>query len=424
MLSIIEKKQAGGELTPSEIRKFVQGVAEGTIPDYQTSAFLMAVYFKGLSRLETISLTRALVESGETLSYPKDFGYVIDKHSTGGVGDKVTLVLVPLLASAGYKVPKMSGRGLGHTGGTIDKLESIPGFRAELTRDELFSQLKDVGCAIISQTENLVPAEKKLYAIRDATGTVNCLPLIVSSILSKKVAAGADAVVIDVKCGFGAFFKTYGEATAFATEAQIIAGQFPLKLTSVISDMNQPLGRKVGNALEVAEALEILEAGNPQHSVAYLAIQLSASALSLIEAKPELNHEERLSEALRSGKALEKFWEMVSAQGGSISDFKSELESIDEKIERIDVPSPKEGTIAQLNALTVGKVVHSLGGGRTKMEDKINPWVGVELLRKIGESVEEGEPIAVIYAPKVASPGKPLDLEELSSFLLSAYEIL
>ncbi len=425
MLSIIEKKRNGEELTTSEIRQFVEGMTDETVPDYQVSALLMAIYFKGFTRRETVDLTRALVEGGEVLTYPNEFKPVFDKHSTGGVGDKTSLILVPLLACAGYKVPKMSGRGLGHTGGTIDKLESIPGYIVELSAEELLSQLADVGCAIISQSKNLVPVEKKLYALRDATATVNSLPLIVASILSKKVAGGADAVVVDVKCGSGAFFNTYGDASEFASEIELASREFNLDLKSVITDMHQPIGAMIGNALEVAEVLETLELGNADHGVAHLAIHLAEELLLHTHLMSQAMAEERLIELIRSGCVYEKFLDMVSAQGGDISAFRKKLEGIDKEVEKAEVVSLQRGTVGQLDALTVGRVVHKLGGGRTRMGERINPWVGVEIFKKVGHSVEEGEPLALIYAEKGwKNPrGELLDKEKIIRELSSAYQI-
>ncbi len=421
MLSLIEKKQAGEKLNSDEILRFVRGVTKGSIPDYQISAFLMAIYFQGLARSETVALTNALLESSERLTYPKEFKPVLDKHSTGGVGDKTSLILVPLLSAAGFKVPKMSGRGLGHTGGTIDKLESIPGLRVELTRDELFNQLEDVGCAIVSQSEKLVPAEKKLYALRDATATVNSLPLIVSSILSKKIVGGADAVVIDVKCGLGAFFKTFGDATAFASEAQLVSEQFPIQLSSVITDMNQPLGRFVGNALEVKEVIDILERGDVESSVAHLVIHLGAEVIKLAGVMPEEEAKARLVELIENHMAEKKFYEMVEAQGGDLNAFTRQIDKIADMVDILDVTSPNAGCITQLNAFTVGQVVRNLGGGRAIMDAEINPWVGVELQKKVGDFVNAGDVLARMYVPKELTEEH---LTEAILLLQSAYVVL
>jgi len=426
ILKLIEKKQAGEELTSDEIYRFIASVADGSAPDYQVSALLMAIYFKGLTLGETIALTRALVKTGETLSFPEEFSPVLDKHSTGGVGDKISLILVPLLASAGFKVSKMSGRGLAHTGGTIDKLESIPGIKVQLSKEDLFNQLATVGCAIISQSQSLVPAEKKLYALRDATGTVASHPLIAASILSKKIAGGADAVVLDVKCGKGGFFKTYGDATAFTTEILAVSREFPITLTSVITDMNQPLGRMVGNALEVMEVYRALERGDTTVGIVNLAIRLGSELIRSTQRMGLEDAESLLEECFRSGKAFNVFCEMVSAQGGDLKAFLNEMEKIEDKVAKFHVKSPIDGLVVDLDAFAIGRVVQMLGGGRTKMEDRIDHFVGVELVKKIGESAAEGEPLAMIYYPK-----KPellertvIDPDMACEMVLSAYSLV
>ena len=426
ILKLIEKKQAGEELTSDEIYRLISAIVDGSAPDYQVSALLMAIYFKGLTQAETIALTRALVETGETLSFPEEFSPVLDKHSTGGVGDKISLILVPLLASAGFKVSKMSGRGLAHTGGTIDKLEAIPSMRVDLSKEELFNQLATVGCVIISQSERLVPAEKKLYALRDATGTVASHPLIAASILSKKIAGGADAVVLDVKCGKGGFFKTYGDATAFATEILAVSREFPLILTSVITDMNQPLGRMVGNALEVMEVYRALEEGDTSVGMVNLAIRLGSELVHSTQRMGIDEVESLLEECLRSGKAFKVFCEMVSAQGGDLSAFLQEIQEIENRVVKLPVKSPIAGLVVDLDAFAIGKAVQMLGGGRTKMEDKIDPYVGIELVKKVGESVAEGEPLAFIYCTKrpESLERKVLDPDEACHIVLSAYSLV
>ncbi len=425
MLALIEKKQAGRRLSADEIGEFVRAVRDGSMPDYQVSALLMAIYFKGLDHEETYALTKAIVDSGDILSFPNELRPVLDKHSTGGVGDKTSLILVPLLSASGYRVCKMSGRGLAHTGGTIDKLESIPGYCVELPAHKLIEQVGSVGCAIVSQSNQMVPVEKKLYALRNATATVNSLPLIISSILSKKVAGGADAVVIDVKCGSGAFFKTYTDAVAFSSEISMVARRFPISLTTVVSDMEQPLGNYIGNALEVKEVIDLLSSGDPNAGLCRLAIRLGVHAMRSVSKIDEEEAVRLLSKNLSNGSAMEKFEQMVSAQGGDLKSFNKEMENIEAKTEKLIVKSPSSGIVSSLDAYAIGKLAHMLGGGRETTEQQINPWVGVRLLKKAGQPVVEGEALAEIYAPKdmKGASGQQLDAEDLQQKLLRAYEV-
>lgn len=414
---LIEKKQRGEEISSSEIARFVSGYTMGKIPDYQAAALLMAIYFQGLSRAETAALTEAIVASGETVSYPLDFAPILDKHSTGGVGDKTSILLVPMLAAAGYRVPKMSGRGLGHTGGTIDKLESIPGFRSDLSHEELLAQLDQIGCAIISQSPELVPAEKKLYALRDATATVASQGLIAASILSKKIAAGASHVIIDVKHGSGGFFKRKSEARHFAKFIVNLAREFPPSVMAAITSMEQPLGRTVGNALEIQEVIDILKTGDAEAEVARLSMLLGGALLHFAgETSNRGEGEAKLAKTLRDGSAQEKFRQMVSAQGGRLTEFSRLRETIEDRTQRVEVKAPVNDHVRRLDALSVGRLCHRLGAGRNRMTDTIDPWVGVILKRKLGDAVMQGEVIAAAYAPMNSDP------QAIAEELLSAYD--
>ncbi len=400
IVRLIEKKREGAELTRAEIERAVRGYNHGSVPDYQMAALLMAVCWRGLSRSETVHLTRALVESGERWELPPELHPALDKHSTGGVGDKATLMLAPMVAAAGGRMLKMSGRGLAHTGGTIDKLESIPGFRAALTRDEALAQLRRVGCVVMSQSEGLVSAEKKLYALRDATGTVPQRGLIVSSILSKKIAAGATHIVIDVKHGGGAFFATEQEARAFAAELIAVAAEFGPQVTAALSPMDEPLGRAVGNALEVQEVWELLRARDTDSEVTALCARLGGKLLALAGlAQSEDAGAERLREVVRSGAAEAKFGEFIAAQGGDLGAFAEEMERLGERTQRVVVKAQADGTVSRVDALAVGKLCHRLGAGRTRKEDEVNPWVGVVLWVKRGDAVRRGDALAEAYAP-------------------------
>jgi len=417
ILDFIQKKQHGEELSSEEIARFVSGYSSGEIPDYQVAALLMAIYFEGLSRAETVALTKAIIASGEALSYSPDFAPVLDKHSTGGVGDKTSLLLVPMLAAAGYKVPKMSGRGLGHTGGTIDKLESIPGFRAELSHKELMRQLQQVGCAIVSQSPGLVLVEKKLYALRDATATVASDGLIAASILSKKIAAGASHLIIDVKHGSGAFFPRKKDARVFAESIVALAREFPPRVMAAVTWMGQPLGRTVGNALEVQEGVSILEAGDAEAEVARLSILLGGALLHFAgETATRQEGEARLAETLGNRSANEKFKQMVAAQGGRLEEFTRLMKTIEERTQRVEVNAPVGGHIRRLDALAVGCLCRRLGSGRARMTDSIDPWVGVVFSKKVGDEVAPGEVIATAYAPMDGDP------QAIAEELLGAYD--
>ena len=375
-IDIIIKKRDGKSLSKEEIEFFIKNFYKREITDYQMSAWLMASFIRGLSKEETVNLISAILSTGKILDW--EFS-VIDKHSTGGVGDKLSLIVVPLLASLGYKVAKLSGRGLGHTGGTIDKLESIPNFRTSLTLDEFKSLVEKIGCSIISQTEELVPVEKEIYSLRDVTGTVESIPLITSSILSKKIAGGAKTIIFDVKVGSGAFMKNIKTAEELAIWLKDIGETFGKSVNVVISDMNQPLGNAVGNLLEVLEAIDTLK-GNGPEDLTELAIETAGTIAS----------KELLKESISNGMAFNKFLDMVRAQGGDIS-------NLSPSAKRYDFIALDSGYIDRLDAYLIGEAVRTLGAGRYRKEDRIDPNVGIILKKKMGDYVEKGEVLLEIY---------------------------
>jgi len=413
---VIVKKRDGGSLTEEEIRYLVLGYSRGEIPDYQMAAFLMAVYFRGMSAEETAHLTQAMVDSGERIDLSGVSGVKVDKHSTGGVGDKTTLVVVPIVAAAGVPVAKMSGRSLGHAGGTLDKLESIPGFRTQLSPEEFVLQLRQVGAAIAGQSASVTPADKAMYALRDVTGTVESLPLIASSVMSKKIASGADALVLDVKAGRGAYMKSLEEATELARAMVDIARLSQRRAVAWVTAMEQPLGYAVGNALEVAEALETLQGRGPADLVE-LAVALSGEMIYLGGKAADPGQGATLAaEILRSGAALDKFREIVAAQGGKVQAL--EAESL-----RAGAPYAAEaftessGWVEAIDAYAVGLVTMALGAGRRRKEDAIDPWVGVILRKKVGEPVARGESLATVYAKTEA------EAENAASAIAQAFVI-
>lgn len=397
MVDIIEKKRDGQELTTAEINFFIEGYTKGEIPDYQASALAMAIYFQDMNDRERADLTRAMVESGDTIDLSAIDGVKVDKHSTGGVGDTTTLVLAPLVASLGVPVAKMSGRGLGHTGGTIDKLESIAGFHVELTREQFIDLVNRDKVAVIGQSGNLTPADKKLYALRDVTGTVNSIPLIASSIMSKKIAAGADAIVLDVKTGDGAFMKTQEDAEKLAHAMVRIGNHVGRKTIAIISDMSQPLGFAIGNALEVKEAIETLQGKGPK-DLTELVLTLGSQMVILAgKAKTSEEAKEMLLDAIHSGKALAKFKEFLANQGGDAS-IVDDLTKLPQAKYKIELPAKQSGYISRMVANEIGVASMILGAGRATKEDVIDLAVGLVLHKKVGDKVEEGESILTIYS--------------------------
>ncbi len=394
---LIQKKRDGGELTADEISMLLSGYAAGEIPDYQMSAFLMAVFFRGMSLRETADFTMAMVRSGETLDLSAIRGIKVDKHSTGGVGDKTSLVLIPLVAAAGAPVAKLSGRGLGHTGGTIDKLESIPGFRTQLDTRALIDQVNRIGCAIAGATTELVPADKKLYALRDVTATVDSIPLIASSVMSKKIAGGGDAIVLDVKTGSGAFMKTLDGARELARAMVGIGAQVTRRTIAVITDMDQPLGRAVGNALEVAEAIETLRGEGPA-DLRDLCLELGAQMVTLAGVtRSAADGKTAVAKLLRDGSALAKFAQMIEAQGGDRR-VVDDLRRLPTAPVRVSVEALSSGVVAAIDAQAVGVAAMELGAGRARRDDRIDPAVGIVLARKVGDAVRPGEPLADVHA--------------------------
>ncbi|GAC41593.1 thymidine phosphorylase [Paenibacillus popilliae ATCC 14706] len=397
MVDLIAKKRDGKELTTEEINFVIEGYTNGDIPDYQMSAWAMAIYFQDMSERERADLTMAMVNSGDKIDLSTIEGIKVDKHSTGGVGDTTTLVLAPLVAALGIPVAKMSGRGLGHTGGTIDKLESIEGFHVEISKDEFVNLVNTHKIAVIGQTGNLTPADKKLYALRDVTGTVNSIPLIASSIMSKKIAAGSDAIVLDVKTGAGAFMKTAADAKRLAHAMVSIGNNVGRKTMAVISDMSQPLGRAIGNSLEVQEAIDTLRGHGPADleelclALGRQMVYLAGGAASLEEA------EQQLKEVIRNGKALEKFKQFIANQGGNpaVVDDPSLLPQASCKIE---VPARQAGVVAEIVADEIGTAAMLLGAGRATKDSEIDLAVGLMLNKKIGDAVQAGESLVTIHA--------------------------
>ncbi len=409
-VDFIEKKRDGGEHGADELRAWVRAYVAGEIPDYQMAAWLMAVYFRGMTPRETAELTLAMAHSGEVLDLSSLGRKTVDKHSSGGVGDKTTLVVAPILAAAGLVVAKMSGRGLAHTGGTIDKLESIPGWRAELSDEEFLRQAREVGLVIAGQSKNLAPADGKMYALRDVTGTVPSIPLIASSIMSKKLAAGAQIVTLDVKVGRGAFMKSVGEARELARLMVEIGRHAGRDVRAVLSQMDQPLGRAVGNAIEVREAIATLRGEGPD-DLTELSLALAREALEAAGEDPA-----RAEEAWRSGAALAKLRAFVAAQGGDAR-VVDESERLELAPGVFELKAEADGVVAELDAYKVGLAALRLGGGRERKGDAIDHGVGVRLEKKIGEPVAVGEVLARLYH----RDGR--GLEEARALMGSAYRI-
>ncbi|MGP4076950.1 pyrimidine-nucleoside phosphorylase [Halobacillus sp. K22] len=397
MYDIIVKKRDGGELSKEEIYFFVDGYTNGEIPDYQASALTMAIYFQGMTQEETATLTQAMVDSGETIDLSAIKGHKVDKHSTGGVGDKVTFIVGPLVASVGVPVAKMSGRGLGHTGGTLDKLESIKGLEIEMTKDQFIHNVNTHKLAVAGQTGNLAPADKKLYALRDVTGTVDSLPLIAGSIMSKKLASGADGIVLDVKTGSGAFMKTLEDSENLAREMVNIGNNLGRQTVAVISDMNQPLGFEVGNANEIKEAAEILQGKNVE-DLRELSLELASHMTVLAEVFNSYEEAyEALAKNLENGKAFQSLRNLVEAQHGDVSMIDN-LDKLPKAKYKIEVKAEKSGYIAAIDAESIGIAAMYLGAGRATKDDQINHGVGITLNKKIGDPVEEGESLVVLHS--------------------------
>jgi len=395
-VDVIQRKRDGHELAPAEIAAFIEGYTRGAIPDYQASAFAMAVYFKGMTAAETVALTRAMMETGEVLDLRDLPGPKVDKHSTGGVGDKTSLILAPLAAACGVFVPMISGRGLGHTGGTLDKLEAIPGFRVGLSLDEFRAVLRKSRLGLIGQTPEIAPADRKLYALRDVTSTVESRPLIAASIMSKKMAEGIDALILDVKTGDGAFMQKYEDSQALAQAMVDIGRGMGKKVAALITDMDQPLGRAVGNALEVAESVETLRGQGPK-DLEDLSVELAAWMLSLAGAAPSLEAaRSRVREALRSGAGLAKFQEVIELQGGDprVCDDPKHLPAAREKIE---VRAETAGRVTAIGCRAVGTAGMLLGAGRETVDSRIDPAVGLILHKKVGDAVDKGEPLVTLH---------------------------
>ncbi len=389
MIDTINKKRLGKVLSREELEEAFQGYFQGSIPDYQMSSLLMAICLRGMTDQETLDLTDIFIRSGEVLDLSGVDGITVDKHSTGGVGDKTTLIVASIVASLGLKVPKMSGRGLGHTGGTIDKLESIPGFRVNLSREEFIHQLNTIGVAIISQTAHLAPLDKKVYALRDVTGTVESIPLIASSIMSKKIASGADKIVLDIKVGKGALLKTQEEAIEISRLMKKIGHYYQKDVDTMITYMDIPLGTSIGNALEILEVMRILS--NEENN--YLVALSKALAAKMVQLGLGISIQDatvRVEDSLTSGKAYKKFMELIKAQGGDISGLRVSANTQ-------DILSTKSGHVIDMDAYRFGKLSLDLGGGRKTKEDSIDPKVGIVLKKKIGDDVKVGDVLCTLY---------------------------
>lgn len=423
----IQRKRDGKELSARQIRDFIQGLSTGEVTDYQATAFLMATYFKGMTLDETVALTEAMLDSGERYDFSRLPGMKVDKHSTGGVGDKVSLILAPLAAACGLKVPMMAGRGLGHTGGTLDKLESIPGYSVKLPRAQFEKMVSEIGCSIIGQSDTMVPADKKLYSLRDVTATIECIPLIVASILSKKLAEGATGLVYDIKVGNGAFMKTRDQAKRLAKTMILVGEKMGLKSRALLTDMNQPLGCTAGNAIEIAECIAVLR-GSKKYLNHYLHLTSSASAASdklsegcSTELKEltlqlcahmldvggvvgTLAEGRKLAAAkLADGSAWKKFEDIVSAQGGSL-DVIRHPEKLVKASHKVVWTANKRGFLSKIDTESVGRILVELGGGRAKATDRIDPGVGIKFHRKLGAQVKSGEPLVTVWVNPKSAP--------------------
>ena len=416
ILEIIAKKRDKQKLSKQEIEYFVENYTNGNIADYQASALAMAIYLNGMDEEETTDLTLAMAHSGDILDL-SELGTVVDKHSTGGIGDKVTLILAPIIASLGIPVAKMSGRGLGYTGGTIDKLEAIPGYNTSLTIDQFIKNVKEIGIALMGQTLNLAPADKKLYALRDTTSTTESIPLIASSIMSKKIAAGANKIVLDVTCGSGAFMKNIETATKLAETMKKIGELAKKETTCVITNMNEPLGKAIGNSLEVIEAIEFLK-GNMQPDVKEVILTLGAYMIKLADKGEDIeDNKQKMLEQIQNGKAFAKLEQWIQKQGGDIS-YLENTEKFEKAKYVIPVIADRSGYVKRLDAQEIGKASMNLGAGRKKKEDNIDFSVGIILEKKTGNKVEKGENIAFVYANDEKLG------QEISQDILNAYTIV
>ena len=404
IVDIINKKRLGKVLTKEELKDAFLGFYNGHVTDYQMSSLLMAICIKGMTDEEILDLTDIFIRSGEVLDLNDVHGITVDKHSTGGVGDKTTLVVASIVASLGIKVPKMSGRGLGHTGGTIDKLESIPGFRVDLTEEEFINQLNDVGAAIISQTKNLAPLDKKVYALRDVTGTVESIPLIATSIMSKKIASGADKIVLDVKVGTGALLKTQKDALEVSRIMKMIGNHYGKEVETMITYMDIPLGTSIGNALEILEVIKILCNEENNYLVA-LCKALSSKMVQLALGKNINQANAMVENSLKNGKAYLKFLEIIKAQGGDLSELRVSKNTQ-------DIYSTKSGHVIDMDAYRFGKLSLELGGGRKTKEDKVDSSVGIVLKKKIGDDVKVGDVLCTLY---LKEGSKPID-EDITDY--------
>ncbi len=415
MYDILQKKRYGEELTREEIEFFIKGYTEGSVPDYQAAAFCMAVCFAGMTDRETAALTDAMARSGDTVDLSRFGNLSVDKHSTGGVGDKTSLILCPIVSSLGCKVAKMSGRGLGHTGGTVDKLESIPGYRTSLSEEEFLDQVERTGLALIGQTGNLTPADKKLYALRDVTATIDSIPLITSSIMSKKLAAGSKNIVLDVKTGSGAFMKTPEDAEKLAENMVRIGKSCGRNVSALLTDMDRPLGFAVGNSLEVIEAVNVLK-GLEKGDLYEVSVSLATEMVSLVKSiTPEAARRE-VENAVETGKAFAKMKEWIGAQGGDTSVL-DDTDLFPKAAFAYEVRAPKGGRIRKMNAEDIGKAAAILGAGRISKEDSIDHAAGIVLAKKTGDSVKKGDVIATLFTNDEAS------VAQAKERFLSALEI-
>lgn len=417
IVQIISKKRDGLVLSSDEIEYFVKGFTNEKIPDYQVSALLMAIFFRGMNDIELAALTNFMLHSGQVvdLSFMKNFS--VDKHSTGGVGDKTSIPLAPAVAAWGVPVPMISGRGLGHTGGTLDKLESIPGFRTDLSISVFKDQLKQIGCSLIGQTVDIAPADKKLYAMRDVTGTVECLPLIASSIMSKKIAEGIDGLVLDVKFGSGAFMSRYEDAEQLAQTMVNIGSRMGKKVVALLTSMDEPLGNMIGNSLEIIESIDVLK-GQNRSNLSTLVVELGAEMLLLAKKAQSLAEgRDKINEVLSNGKALSKFAEIIEAQGGN-PDIIDDYSLLPHANKKVPILSESTGFLNAINCKSVGLASVLLGGGRQTLDDLIDPGVGIEMCVRLGDAVKIGQPLCFLH---VGDRTEDAAIEQLKgSFIFSA----